>query len=58
MEEQTILLLKTYSEYINKIDLSDLNIIGILDLHIYKLLKELDCSNNEITELKIPETIE
>ena len=54
MEQTTINLLKTYDNNIIKLDISNMNICGILDLYDFHLLTELYCSNNKITCIKIP----
>ncbi len=54
MEESTIKLLDTFNLDIEILDISNSNIKGIVDLSKFKKLKELNCSNNKITEIILP----
>jgi hypothetical protein len=58
MEEDTILLLNTFNPNIEILNISNENIIGILNLNKFKKIKILNCSNNKITCIQnIPKTI-
>jgi len=48
---KTYYLLKKYNYNIKRLNISNKNIIGILDLSNFKNLEELDCSNNKISEI-------
>ena len=50
--------IKKYDTNTKKINLSNKNIEGVLDLIEFKNLEDLDCSNNEITEIiNIPDSL-
>ena len=49
MNQKTIDILKTRSNNVIKLNLSNKNIIGLLDLIKFNSLIKLDCSNNQIT---------
>ena len=52
-------ILNNYDFNARKIDISNKNIKGILDLSKFKKIKILDCSNNKITQIiNIPSTLE
>lgn len=51
MDWDTKNIVVTYGKNTSKINISNKNIVGILDLSSYKKLKELDCSNNSITQI-------
>ena len=51
-------LLKTLDKKTKILNISNCGLKGVLDLKDFKYLEELDCSNNEITEITdIPETL-
>ena len=51
MNKQTIKLLNKYDKNTEILDISNKKIEGILCLDDFKKLEELNCSNNEITEI-------
>ncbi len=59
MEIQTIKLLGRINKNTYKIDISNKNIVGILDLKSFCCLKELYCQNNQITQIiNLPDYLE
>lgn len=51
MNLQTIQILNTYSNHITKLDLSNKNIRGILNLKRFTNLTHLNCSFNQINRI-------
>ncbi len=51
MDQYTINLLNKYDTNITKLDISNKNICGVLDLKQFPYLQELNCCDNEITSL-------
>ncbi len=52
MEKSTIKLLGSYDKFVKSLDLSNKNIVGLLDLEGFVKLEKLICSHNKITEIK------
>ncbi len=51
MELETIKLLESYDSNVQELDISNCNIVGVLDLINFTNLKKVDCSNNQITHI-------
>ena len=51
IEDFTMKLLQSYLRDITKLDISGMNLTGVLDLVEFIYLKELNCSNNKITTI-------
>ncbi len=51
MDEHTTNILAQYDKKITKLNISNKNIQGILDLRRFYYLEHVDCSNNKITQL-------
>ncbi len=58
MNPDTEYLLSTFDTNLTKLNLNELNIKGILDLSKFTRLEELECQQNEITQIiNLPETL-
>ena len=49
MEQYTINILNSYPKDILELDISNKNIVGLLDLYDFMALEKLICSHNQIT---------